>query len=242
MRKIVYGVISVILLFLGWSCKKDNPDYKGTANIYVINASIGNGAVRVNPGAGSGFAYAKATDLAYNASSVYGAFTGSNTITVVSSTDTTKAFFSKTVDLKPANTIYLAGQAPTVDTLFRVEDNLPYIQAAVVSPDSSMYIRFVNLSPTSPAVKVLIKSGTTNEVDALPYKGISAFKKYPAKVTTASYIFEVRNATTNELMTSVTIAPNNNRFKTISLVMRGIYVVSPATTTTPFGILQVNYI
>jgi hypothetical protein len=241
MKKIVYSVISVILLFLGWSCEKDSTEFKSTANIYVINASIGNGAVKVNPGAGKGFAYSKATELVYNASSVYGAFTGSNTITAVSSTDTTKTFFTKTVDLKPANTLYLAGQSPTIDTMFRAED-LPYIQAAVVNPDSSMYIRFVNLSPTSPAVKVLIKSAATNEVESLPYKGISPFKKYPAKVTTASYIFEVRNATTNELMTSVTIVPNNNRFKTISLVMRGIFVVAPATTTTPYGILQVNYI
>lgn len=65
MKKILYSVISAILLFSGSACEKDKTEYKATANINVINATIGTGAVKVNPGAGSGFSYAAATSLPY---------------------------------------------------------------------------------------------------------------------------------------------------------------------------------
>ncbi|SEB21728.1 hypothetical protein [Pedobacter hartonius] len=131
MKKILPSLMSAILLFSICSCEKEKDDIKGTANINVINAAIGAGSIKVNPGAGNGFAYSKTADLAYGANAMYGAFTGSNTIKVVSSTDTTKTLFSRTIDLQPISTLYIAGQSPAIDTIFRVEKNLPYIQATV---------------------------------------------------------------------------------------------------------------
>ena len=55
MKKILYSVLSVLLLFLGSACERDDYEFRATANITVINAASGNGAVKVNPGAGSGF-------------------------------------------------------------------------------------------------------------------------------------------------------------------------------------------
>lgn len=89
MKKLLF-IIPVALLFLIASCEKENYTIKGTANITVINAALNAGSIKVNAGAGSGFAYAKASDVAFGGNAIYGAFTGSTPIIVVSSTDTTK--------------------------------------------------------------------------------------------------------------------------------------------------------
>lgn len=250
MKKILYSVISAILLFLGSACEKDKTEYKATANINVINATIGTGSVKVNPGAGSGFSYAAATSLPAYANSMYGAFVGNNTVTVVSATDTTKTLFQRSISLQPISTLYLSGQSPALDTMFRVEQNLPYIASAVANPDNSVYIRFVNLSPNSPPLSINIKSTTTvpNEVNALPYQGISPFKKYDALTTTPNYVFEIRNAATNVvLFTTPTYNVANIRYKTISIVIKGLVgLVAPFPAGTSaadqIGVFQVNYI
>jgi len=241
MKKILYSVISAMFLFLGSACERDDYEFKQTASITVINAIVDNGPVKVNPGAGSGFAYSKVIDLAYGASGVYGAFTGNNNLTVVKSTDTTKTLFQRTIDLKPISTLYLAGQSPNIDTIFRVENNFPYIQSSAASPDNSIYIRFVNLSPTSTPLNINIRSVTTNEVTALAYKGITDFKKYAALTTTGDYIFEIREASTNTIKATVTIQPNTYRFKTISIVMRGLLTTPATTGTNAFATFIVSY-
>jgi len=233
MKKIVYSVISVILLFLGSACEKDDNEIKGTANITVINAAIGNGAIRVNPGLGGGFSYAKASDIAYGTSAGVGAFTGTNNITVVKTTDTTNILFQRSIALQPISTLYISGQAPAIDTMYRVESNFPYIQASKLDADNSVYIRFVNLSPNSAPLNVNIRSSVTNEVSGLAYKGITAFKKYDAPTTAASYIFEVRDAATNIVIFTYTLPLATFRYKTLSIVIGGLVPVLPITNPAP---------
>jgi hypothetical protein len=239
MKKNLLSIISVILLFLGAACEKDDNEIKATANITVINAAVGAGAVRVNPGAGVGFSYARASDIGYGSSSVFGAFRGNNAVTVVSATDTTKAFFTRTVDLQSINSLYISGQTTTIDTMFRAETNIPYIQSSVLSPDSSVYIRFVNLSPNSTPLNINIRSAASNEVSSLAYKGISEFKKYASKTASTTYIFEVRDAATNTLRSTLTFNATTNRYKTLSLIIRGL--MGTTTGTDAFGTFQVNY-
>lgn len=221
------------------ACEKDDKDdFKATASIIVINASVGNGSVKVNPRAGSGFSYAKASDIAYGASSAFGAFVGNHAITVVSSTDTTKTMFRRDINLPAISTLYLAGQTPTVDSIYRTEPNLPYIQSAKLNPDSSLNVRFVNLSPNSPAVNVTLGASTTNEFANIAYKGISGFKNYKAPLTATNYVFNIRDAATNIILTSITLNSTNNRFKTLSIIMRGLV---GGTGATALGTFQVNY-
>jgi len=247
MKKILYSVLSVLLLFLGSACEKDETTYRATANITVINTAAGLGAIRVNPGAGSGFAYAKATDLAYSASAVFGAYTGSNTITVVKSTDTTTKVFQRTIDLKPISTLYIAGTAAAVDTMFRVESNFPYINSSDINAESAMYIRFVNLSPNSGTVNVRISGATALEATALPYKGISEFKKYPAPIVVppapAFVTFEIRNAANTHTLASIPVTYSASRYKTASIIFRGLVNTAGtgSDTTFPLAAFQVTY-
>ncbi|WP_142531146.1 DUF4397 domain-containing protein [Pedobacter westerhofensis] len=240
MKKTLLFIIPVALLFLIASCEKENYTIKGTANITVINAALNAGSIKVNAGAGNGFAYAKASDVAFGGNAIYGAFTGSTPITVVSSTDTTKVLFSRTVDLQPISTLYIAGLSPTIDTVFRVEKSIPVINNAVLKPDSSVYIRFVNLSPNSTPLNINVRLATTNEVTGLAYKGISELKKYAAKTSSTTYTFEIRDAATNVVQSTLNFNATNNRYKTITIVIRGLMVTG--TGTTAFGTFQVNHV
>lgn len=228
-----------MLLFLVSACKDDNNfEPTATANITVVNAAVDAGPIKVNAGASSAFSYAKATALAYGASARYANYVGTYPITVVSSTDTTKTLFSRTIDLKPISTLYLAGQSPTIDTMYRVETNFPFIQATDINAEFAGYVRFVNLSPNSPALNIKLTTVTTNEATGLAYKGITPFIKYPALTTTANYVFEIRNATTNTVLTTISLSSATIRFKTISIIIRGLV---GGTGTNAFGTLQVSY-
>lgn len=232
-------------------CKDDqNNIITTTASINVVHAAIDAGSVKVNPGAASNFTWAKSGQVGYSSNIYTLTLPGSRTITVVNGADTTKTWISKQVEVQAVNTLYLAGQAPVVEGIFVAENNLPYITP--YGTDNSAYIRFVNLSPNSPALNINIQGTVSNEVTALTYKGISAFKKYvtapsipgygttPAVPATPNYLFEIRDASTNALLFTYTLNAVNNRFKTITLVIKGL-VTNPATTgTNAFGLFQVN--
>lgn len=240
MKKILYTLLSVILLFLGAACKKDDTKYSATSDVFVINAAVGAGSIRVNPGSGGSFSYAKAADIAYGASNTYPGFVGNTTITVVSSADTTKTLAQNSLNVQPINTLYISGQSPTIDTMFRVEKNLPYIAGSVINADSSLYIRFVNLSPNSTPLNVNIKAATSNVTSNLGYKGISDFVKYSAKATSGTYTFEFRDPATNTLLATYPINSNSFRYRTIAIIVKGLSGTSSGANA--FGVFQINYI
>ncbi len=231
-------IIALITCFV--SCKKDTEELVQTSTINVVNMILDAGNVKINSGASSDFAYSKSsTTIGYGANSFYGAVLGSRIITVVSAGDTTKKFFSGSFDLMPVNTLYLTGQSSAVETVFRQEENIPFIDAVKLKPDSSAYIRFVNLSPNSTPLNIKLASASSNDANNIAYKSITEFKKYEAKTTTANYIFEVRDAATNTLRTTITLAPNNIRHKTLSIIFKGL--MGTTSGTNAFGFSQVNY-
>jgi len=233
------SILFIAIILLGSACERETYEIKSTSSVYVINAAVDNGPIRVNVGAGNGFSYSKATDLAFGTSNIYGAFSGGNKITVVNSLDTTKTVFNRTLNLEGVSTLYIAGQVPITDTIFQAEKNLPYIsQGNINNPDNSFYLRFVNLSPNSNPLSINIKQSTVKETTSLGYKSISQFKKYEALTTTANYIFEITDPITNRLLATYTLNTGNNRFKTISLVIKGLV---DGTGVNAFGVFVVAY-
>jgi hypothetical protein len=112
MKKKLYA-IPLMLAFAFTACEKDDNDPKPTANVTVINAAVDAGPIKVAGGAGNvPFPFSQATAIAYGTNGSFASFPGTNTITVVSSTDTTKTFFSRTLNLQPISTLYIAGQSP----------------------------------------------------------------------------------------------------------------------------------
>ncbi len=241
MKKLIILILNAICFF---ACKKEEKTFRTSSTINVINSAIGITQVKVNPSSKS-LNYAMTTaSVNYSASKFYYAEIGFHSLVAVASTDTTKTLFRGSFDFQPGiYTMYLGGQAPNIDTLFRKEFDFPFIKTDIAKPataDSAVNVRFVNLSPNSPALKINIKNSTSNEVDNFTYKSIGKWKAYNNKAaTTTNYIFEVRNASTNELILTYTFgASATNRFKNVALIIKGLV---GGTGSNVLGIFPANY-
>ncbi len=235
------NLISLALLLCMAACKKDKSQEitLQPANLNVVNALLGTDAIKVNQGMSTNFAWSRIGQVNYGATGVFGALVGNHTVTVVKASDTTSNLVSRSCNYQTINTLYLSGRIPAVDTLYRSDINLPFINNKVVNPDSSFYIRFVNLLVGSPTLKVTLNGGAASEFSGLGYKNISDFKKYSAKSTApTNYSFEVRDATSGVLLFSYPLTKNNGRFHTTNLVIRG---QAGGTGSEAPGITLMNY-
>jgi len=155
----------------------------------------------------------------------YGAFfefsvpSGNSPIVIYQVSDTLKPFFKRIVNLQPHGiySLFIAGDTSNIDTLLTI-DTPPYHS----STDSSVGIRFVNLLQGSSPISINIQGNTyASEVGSLAYKNITNFKNYAATSNTNSYVFEVRDAKTDTLVTTYSYT-SLDRFKNITVVLSGV--------------------
>lgn len=234
--------LALLIPFL-FACKKDKNIVQTSSTINVVNAVIGEANIKVNP-SGRNISFNKITDLvAFGTGRFYYSSLSLGSLVAVSALDTTKTLFERTINFEPGiYTLYLSGQAPAIDTLFRKETNYPMIRTDIAKPpsaDSVVNVRFVNLSPNSPALNVNIKNNTNNEIENFSYKGIGSWKAYPSKLTSTVYSFEVRNAQSNAILLTYNFTANaTNRFRNVALVIRGMV---GGTGTNALAISPINY-
>lgn len=131
----------------------------------------------------------------------------------------------------PAGTmgsLFVSGTKEAPDTLL-VRDSPLHFPAG----DSSMGIRFINLSGEKAAVHVnLAGQADGSETADLAYKNITAFKRYPADASVQQYVFEFRNASDGSLLATAAMNNINNpgtsgaanlwRHRNFTLVFRGV--------------------
>lgn len=241
--KIIFTMLSIALLFFSCKEEKAKPEAIGTVN--VINAITDAGPIKVNPTGKVKSWSSLLLQTAYPAGTLYYATVGNASFVIAPVSDTTKTLFNRSFNLQTKiYTLYLSGNVAAPDTMLREEINYPFIDAfsskIPTTTDSVVNVRFVNLSANSPALKVKLSTGTTNEVDNLPYKSISPFKAYPARLLSTVYSFQIRRVDNDALVTTLNFsATSANRFRNIALVVRGVF--GTTTGTAPFGISIINY-
>lgn len=242
----------LILLFAGLlvqSCKKKENDLRALSSLTVVNAAIDAAGVKTNTsGTIKSWAAIPTAEVAnYANSKNYGVFAGTRPVTVVIAADTTKTLYSIIHDFKQAgfNTLFLCGQVGTYEGVYLADDQLPNYSNEVVG------IRFINLSPNSPAVDVVLTSTpTVNEASGLAYKQKSEFKTYPTGDLKTAITFQVKNAATGVVLatyslsgtavspyTTVTLA--QVRYKNLTLVIKGL--AGTTTGTNAFGVFPVPH-
>ena len=206
----------IMLLVLSSSCHKSTNTAPVSVNI--AHAIINGDAVVPYLGYDPSMTFPTSpANIKFGAAAKYNSFGGNNSITVVSLTNKTTAFFSGTFDLDAGGiySLFLCGTATAPDTLL-IKDQIPYYS------DSSAGVRFVNLSPQSAAMKVNIAGApTTSVVDPIAYKQASAFKTFAATadVTGSKYTFEIRNAANDSLL--LTYAWSYSRYRNNTLLITG---------------------
>jgi len=213
------------------SCKKDNVPPSGASSFTIVNAVVGSSALVTNFNAGTALKYySTAQQIGYGSFMEFGSYAGNVPLALSDLSDTTKAVYNSVVNL-PVHTIhslFLTGML-TAPESFLTTDNLPSHAAA----DSSVGIRFVNLSQGSNPVSVNIQgSANGSEVSSLAYKSTTPFKNYSAKGNISSYTFEFRDATTGNLLTSYTMNginegvvdnnPNQFRNRNFTIALNGL--------------------
>lgn len=230
----IYRCLAVFLpVFVFLSCGKDKP-LTGAASLTIVDAFPGdrylipvfNRADMLSAKDGSyGVFYNDST-----AANQFSAYSGKVPLSIFYPTDTaTKSVpvFELTLDLSLASihTLFLTGIREKPDTLLTT-DNPPYHPLS----DSSVGIRFVNLSPGSAPMTVNLQGKATgSEVASLSFRGLTAFKNYPANAGAGDYVFEFRDLATGVLLgTSAMynvggiLDQNRWRFRNYTIVIDGL--------------------
>lgn len=225
----IWTLVCVIL-----SCSKQSSP-PGTASLTMINAVVGS-----SPSLVTNFSdpvqpvtwYYSALKLVYGNwvnTNQQGSYNGKQKLAVYHYPDTSAhstPLFNLALDLPVGSihTLFLTGTVTAPDTLFTT-DAPPYHPPS----DSSMGLRFVNLSPGRAPVSVNITGGAPgSEVSGLSYKNITGFKNYPATAAVSSYTFEFRDAATGTLIGSLPVTGINNpgsnarRYRNLTLALLGL--------------------
>lgn len=238
MRNIFFRYLPVCMLIgTVLSCSKQTAT--PTASLTLINAIPGSTPSLVTnfSGASPITWYKNALKLVYGTSTNANlalAYRGEQKLAIYRFPDTTAhstPLLDLDLHLQPGNiySLFLTGTLTEPDTLFTT-DIIPYYPTS----DSSMGIRFVNLSPGSDPISINITgSANGSEVGSLSYKGITGFKKYRATAADSKYTFEFRDAATGTLLSSfdvtgVNAASNTRRFRNFTVAFMGL----PADATT----------
>lgn len=204
-NKLIYYFLMLTLLLFA-SCQKKGINITPIASLNLVHAIVNQGAIEANftdlskRNTGNYQYYSQiTTSVNYGNNSIYGALSIQNVpITVVATTDTAHPLFSGNLNLTRNGiySLYLAGQSGAVDMLL-VNDTLSFYS------DSSCGIRFINLSLNSnPFIVTQASTPNTVEFNGLGYKQFSFFKKYTATASNSSYIFQVRDAVTNTVLST----------------------------------------
>ncbi|MES2329908.1 MAG: hypothetical protein V4539_09915 [Bacteroidota bacterium] len=237
------------------SCKKDVEPVQ-LSSITIVNSVIGSNPIITDFSSTKPISiyYASTPKISYGAFYSFSRPNGNLTLTAYQTTDTTNAIYNTDnkgadLNLQPQGiySLFLCGQVmPTVqpDAVF-VKDDLPYHP----SNDSTVGVRFINLSPGSNPLNVTLStSTTTNEFAGIAYKSITSFKNYAATAAVSSYVFQFRDAMSNAVLGSFTISGVNNgtgtntlgntyRFRNFTVVFKGL---PGATGTNAQGTFIVN--
>lgn len=219
----------MLLLLVGGaaSCKKSVTP-PGATNITIINAVAGTTSLSFSGTLTN-------APIVYNGSQRYNPLTGPFLFKAYSRNDVditigTVPLFNLALDLPIGgiSSLFLTGTLEKRDTLFVWDEPVNFSEK-----DTSMGIRFVNLSTGGGAISINLQGQPNgSEVGNLNYKNLTAFKVYKANSTVSQYTFEFRNATNNDLLATYTIsninnpgsdnAPNVWRKKNITLVFDGL--------------------
>lgn len=221
-RLLTFLLSCSILLFS--ACKK--LDYIQTdplATLVVTNVVIGGKNVRLMSN--------RRDSALINNYKPFPVMPGLRQILLYPAIDSINGYYKQTRQFEDSGiySLYLGGKPEAIDTVF-MKENFP------VYSDSAFGLRFVNMCLNSNPVNVVLSASPgVNEFSGIAYKGIAGFKKYQGLSSNINYVFRIRDAVTDALIASYTLA--TPRFNNVTLVLKG--QIGGTGTSAP-GIVRVN--
>ncbi|MEJ5145359.1 hypothetical protein [Sphingobacterium sp. MYb388] len=256
--KIIFRIIRFFLIFFCglflYSCQKDTvwQAEAGIAKVNVINAVVTGGNAKVNVAEKEMNWSSIPDNQALGGSMVNRMFivpTDHRTVfQVVPLSDTTNMWYYQSAQLGAGKiyTLYLSGTPTDLKTKFQEESNFPdYVIRDAGKPtpsaDSIVNIRFVNLSSSGPKVDINIVNSTRLEASDLGYQQFTDFKTYPARTGTNTISFQIRNSADKTLIATHNFNANFFRFKSVAIVMIGMYNTSGLPAVDNYRVVAVLY-
>lgn len=252
--KIIGFCITLFCTVVFFSCQKDKvwPAQEGIAKVNVINAVVTGGNAKVNVsekeinwnsipdnGALGGFTLNKMFIVPTDRNIVFQA---------VPLSDTTKLWYNQVAQLNAGKvyTLYLSGTPTDLKTKFQEENNFPeYVIRDAGKPtpaaDSIVNIRFVNLSSSGPKLDINIDNNTALVANDLGYQQFTDFKTYPARTGMYTITFQVRNSADNMLVATYDFNADFYRFKSVAVVIMGVYNTPGLPFVDNYRIVVVEY-
>lgn len=234
--KLFLKLIMVSSLF--FSCKKGSNIIKPApqSSITVVNGVINSDPIIMdyyNTHPISIF-YNTAKEISFGASQEFSITSGEIPLAIYQLSDTVNTLLKKSFNITKGSiySLFLAGTDPANPDYIFNQDHPPYHSIA----DSVIGIRFVNLSPNSNPVSINLQgSPNGSSVSSLAYKAITDFKDYPYKSSVSQYVFEIRDATSGDLLTTYTY--NLVPYQNITICVIG---QEGALATVPISAVQEN--
>nr|WP_199082481.1 hypothetical protein [Pedobacter sp. ASV19] len=208
--KLFMGYIALWAMILA-SCKKQEVKLTPLASLLVTNAVSGGGNLVLGT---------NAAPVYNNSSQGYGMLTGSREIELVDTAGgMNKVYYNQTKDFVNGGvySLFLAGTSDAVESVFVKEENIPSHTADVFGA------RVINLVKGEVPISVNLQGNPNSSfINNLSYKAISTFKDVSALDSEGDKVFEFRNATTGDFITSFTVPGYDlPRFRNITLVFAG---------------------
>ena len=228
-----YFIFSLLLSFIISTiggCKKESPAEYPLASVKIVNTITGGQPAKLNNDPVVIIWPNWYSDVSFNV--------GDANLYIWPETDSLQPYYvsSKTkLETNGVYTLFLGGMPEEPTSIF-VKEDFPS------RTDSIAAIRFINFAPGGPAVNVTLStSPDVNEFSNVAYEGITEFKDFPATNANTSYVFDVRDAGTNEVLASLTmegidINLSVPRFRYVTLVFYGHVGGTPEP-----GISRINH-
>ena len=223
-------IIALLLSFnLLSACRKQAPETNEAATLTVVNTIVEGQPLKLNT---------NNQVINNNVSANVGLLPGENNIYAFPINDSLHPYYTSSkfgVQGGDIYTLFLCGSVTNPEGILLKESIARY-------SDSIMGVRFINLSPGSPAVNlVLSTSPSILEFTNIQYKQATEFRTYPTTKIKNTYTFQVKRADNGALISSITLtgtslATGLPRFKTITIVLRGLVGGTPSA-----GITRVNH-
>jgi len=211
--KTTFRILGAIALMAALhACKQNNVTPGNLASINVTNAVIGGSALTYNT---------TSTTVSNNNFMQLTMIAGNSLLNLYPAATPSSSYYNNTIQTSSGDnySLFLSGPSPSsVDAVLIKESYQNYA-------DSLCGVRFINLSPNSNPISVNV-SGSANGsiVTSLAYKAYSNFTQLPAKRLNRTYVFQIRDATTGNLITTYTM--NTPYFNNVTIALRGL-IASP---------------
>jgi hypothetical protein len=249
MKQIISGIL-LSMLFI--ACSKQEPVRPGSTALVLFHGVAGANNLKTSFSTDAPALFYRLNDISYGGfhpgANFQAPVAGKVPLNLYQLPDTmpkAEPLFKLELDLPEGSmhSLFLTGTPAAPDYVFVEDEPLPLPRG-----DSAMGVRFVNLMNGDIPVSInLITKEEGSEVMDLPYKGVTAFKKYEVKMNVADYVFEFRNASTGDILGTYTttgiandgkLVANAWVYKNFAFALVGVYGGTGALAP---KVVKVNY-